>query len=64
MARKNIEFVEMQALITDLKIEKELSQRRAGVAEEMTEAVRSHSDELLKAYRENFVKMTELLRRA
>jgi hypothetical protein len=64
VARKNIEFVEMQALISDLKIEKELSERRANVAEEMTEAVRSRSDELLHAYRDNFAKITELLRRA
>jgi hypothetical protein len=51
VARKNIEFVEMQTLINDLKIEKELSERRAEVAEDMTEAVRTQSDELLRAYR-------------
>lgn len=32
VARKNIEFVEMQTLINDLKIEKELTERRAEVA--------------------------------
>ena len=42
----------------------ELSQQRTIVAEEMSKKIKEASDEMLGVYRENFVKMSDLLKQA
>lgn len=41
-----------------------LATKRAIAAEEMTEAIKSQSEVMLKVYRDNFAKITDLLQKA
>lgn len=43
IAKKNIEFLDMQNLIKDLKIQKSLTDKKAAIAEQMTEAVQEQA---------------------
>ena len=43
IAKKNIEFLDMHNLIKDLKIQKSLTDKKAAIAEQMTEAVQEQA---------------------
>jgi hypothetical protein len=64
VARKNIEFLELQNEIKELRGQLQLAARKAEVAEEMTESVRGLSEEMLGVYRDNFAKMSDFLKQA
>lgn len=64
MAKKNIQFLEMEGEIKQLRQELSLATKRAITAEELTTSVKQMSDQMLKVYRENYMKMSEFLRKA